>query len=70
MKNIFRYLSLVVAIFSLTFVACNDEPNVDEPQKEYALELTSETTMQFPAEGGEDVIEWVLNEVVRSSAPQ
>lgn len=67
MKNIFRYLSLVVAIFSLTFVACNDEPNVEEPQKEYAIELTSETTMQFPAEGGEGVIEWVLNEVTRTS---
>ena len=68
MKNIFRYLSLVVAIFSLTFVACNDEPNVDEPQKEYALELTSETTMQFPAEGGEGVIEWTIKEVTRSTA--
>ena len=68
MKNIFRYLSLVVAIFSLTFVACNDEPNVDEPQKEYALELTSQTTMQFPAEGGEGVIEWTIKEVTRSTA--
>ena len=69
MKKFFSAFLLMAAVaFSVsTFVACNDEPNVDEPQKEYALELTSETTMQFPAEGGEGVIEWVLNEVTRTS---
>lgn len=67
MKNIFRCMSLLVAIFSLALVACNDEPSVENPQKEYAFELTSEATMEFGAEGGEGLIEWRLNEVTRNS---
>lgn len=67
MKNIFRYLSLVVAIFSLTLVACNDEPAPEQPKKEYALVISSPATMEFAAEGGEGLIEWALNEVTRNS---
>ena len=67
MKNIFRYLSLVVAIFSLTLVACNDEPAPEQPKKEYTLVISSPATMEFAAEGGEGLIEWALNEVTRNS---
>ena len=66
MKNIFRYLSLVVAIFSLTLVACNDEPAPEQPKKEYALEITSDAVMEFTAEGGASKIVWALNEVTRN----
>ena len=52
----------------MAFVACEpDKPEPQETPKEYALEITSEATMEFPAEGGEGVIEWALNEVTRTS---
>ena len=55
----------VLAVVAMAFVACESDKPVDKPEKEYALELKSETTMEFPAEGGEGVIEWALNEVTR-----
>ncbi len=58
-------MGVVLAIAAMAFVACEpDKPTNDTP-KEYAFELKSETTMEFPAEGGEGVIEWALNEVTR-----
>ena len=66
--RIFNYLKqfAVLAIVAMAFVACEPDKPTDKPVKEYALEVTSETTMQFPAEGGEGVIEWALNEVTRA----
>ena len=67
--RIFNYFKLFVAlaVVAMAFVACEpDKPTNDTP-KEYALEITSEATMEFPAEGGEGVIEWALNEVTRTS---
>ena len=58
-------MGAVLAVAAMTFVACEPDNPADKPAKEYALELKSETTMEFPAEGGEGVIEWVLNEVTR-----
>ena len=58
-------MGAVLAIAAMTFVACEPDNPADKPAKEYAFELKSETTMQFPAEGGEGVIEWALNEVTR-----
>ena len=58
-------MGAVLAIAAMAFVACEPDKPVDEPVKEYALEVKSETTMEFPAEGGEGVIEWALNEVTR-----
>lgn len=40
----------------LAFVACNDP---EEPTAQPVLTLTSEATMQFPAEGGEGVITYI-----------
>lgn len=54
-----------LAVVAMAFVAC--EPDTPETPKEYTLEVTSETTMEFPAEGGEGVIAWKLNEVTRNS---
>ena len=54
-----------LAVVAMAFVAC--EPDTPETPKEYALEVTSETTMEFPAEGGEGVIAWKLNEVTRNN---
>ena len=54
-----------LAVVAMAFVAC--EPDTPETPKEYALEVTSETTMEFPAEGGEGLIEWTLNEVTRNN---
>lgn len=54
-----------LAVVVLAFVAC--QPDTPETPKEYALEVTSETTMEFPAEGGEGLIEWTLNEVTRNN---
>lgn len=54
-----------LAVVVMAFVAC--EPDTPETPKEYALEVTSETTMEFPAEGGEGLIEWTLNEVTRNN---
>ncbi len=58
-------MGAVLAIAAMTFVACEPDNPADNPAKEYAFELKSETTMEFPAEGGEGVIEWALNEVTR-----
>ena len=44
-----------LAVVAMAFVAC--QPDTPETPKEYALEVTSETTMEFPAEGGEGVID-------------
>ena len=65
--RIFNYLKqfAVLAVVAMAFVACEPAKPTDKPAKEYALEVKSETTMEFPAEGGEGVIEWVLNEVTR-----
>ena len=54
-----------LAVVVMAFVAC--QPDTPETPKEYALEVTSETTMEFPAEGGEGLIEWTLNEVTRNN---
>ena len=54
-----------LAVVAMAFVAC--EPDTPETPKEYALEVTSETTIEFPAEGGEGLIEWTLNEVTRNN---
>lgn len=54
-----------LAVVAMAFVAC--EPDTPETPKEYTLEVTSETTMEFPAEGGEGLIEWTLNEVTRNN---
>ena len=58
-------MGAVLAVAAMAFVACEPDKPADKPAKEYAFELMSETTMEFPAEGGEGVIEWVLNEVTR-----
>ena len=58
-------MGAVLAVAAMTFVACEPDKPEDKPAKEYAFELKSETTMEFPAEGGEGVIEWALNEVTR-----
>ena len=55
----------VLAVVAMAFVASEPDNPTDTPAKEYALEVKSETTMEFPAEGGEGVIEWALNEVTR-----
>ena len=60
-------MGVVFAVAAMAFVACEpDSPTNDNP-KEYAFELKSEANMEFPAEGGEGIIEWVLNEVTRNS---
>ena len=58
-------MGAVLAVAAMAFVACEPDKPEDKPAKEYAFELKSETTMEFPAEGGEGVIEWALNEVTR-----
>ncbi len=65
--RIFNYMKkfAALAVVAMAFVAC--EPDTPETPKEYTLEVTSETTMEFPAEGGEGVIAWKLNEVTRNS---
>lgn len=60
-------MGVVFAVAAMAFVACEpDSPTNDNP-KEYAFELKSEANMEFPAEGGEGIIEWALNEVTRNS---
>ncbi|MBQ1174289.1 MAG: BACON domain-containing protein [Alistipes sp.] len=70
--RIFNYLKqfAVLAVVAMVFVACEPDKPTDKPAKEYALEVKSETTMEFPAEGGEGVIEWALNEVTRAVIEQ
>ena len=65
--RIFNYMKkfAALAVVVMAFMAC--QPDTPETPKEYALEVTSETTMEFPAEGGEGLIEWTLNEVTRNN---
>ena len=65
MKLTKLFLCSVLAICAMAFVAC--EPDTPSTPKEYALELTSDAVMEFPAEGGEGNIAWKLNEVTRYS---
>ena len=71
MKLAKLFLTAMLAICTMAFVACEnnapDTPNTPDTPKEYALELTSDAVMEFPAEGGEGLIAWKLNEVTRSS---
>ena len=68
MKLTKLFIGAVLAIAAVAFVACQpDKPETPNTPKEYALEITSEATMEFPAEGGEGLIEWKLNEVTRTS---
>ncbi|MBQ2142717.1 MAG: BACON domain-containing protein, partial [Alistipes sp.] len=60
-------MGAVLAVAAMTFVACEPDKPEDKPAKEYAFELKSEATLEFPAEGGEGVIEWALNEVTRNN---
>lgn len=59
-------MGVVFAVAAMAFVACEPDKPTDKPAKEYALEIASEKTMEFPAEGGEGLIEWALNEVTRN----
>ena len=65
--RIFNYMKkfAALAVVVMAFVAC--QPDTPETPKEYTLEVTSETTMEFSAEGGEGLIEWTLNEVTRNN---
>ena len=67
MKLAKLFMGAMLAIVAMAFVACEPDNPTDKPAKEYAFELKSETSMEFPAEGGEGVIEWALNEVTRTS---
>ena len=68
MKLTKLFIGAVLAIAAVAFMACQpDKPETPNTPKEYALEITSEATMEFPAEGGEGLIEWTLNEVTRTS---
>ena len=65
--RILNYFKLIaaLAVMGLVVVAC--QPDTPDTKKEYALEITSETTMEFPAEGGDGVIAWTFNEVTRNT---
>ena len=65
MKLTKLFFCAILAVCAMVFVAC--EPDTPNTPKEYALELTSDTVMEFPAEGGEGNIAWKLNEVTRYS---
>ena len=60
-------MGAALSVVAVAFVACEPDSPTNDTPKEYAFELKSETTMEFPAEGGEGVIEWTLNEVTRTS---
>ena len=58
-----------IAMLAVAFVACNKYNNNTPPKpKEYTFFLDSFAVMEFPAEGGEGVIEWSLREDTRSSS--
>jgi hypothetical protein len=64
-------MGVVFAVAAMAFVACdNDTPTPPVENKEYALVVTSDAVMEFPAEGGEGAIEWTLNEVTRFSSTE
>ncbi len=65
--RIFNYMKrfAALAVMVMAFVAC--QPDTPETPKEYTLEVTSEKIMEFPAEGGDGVIAWALNEVTRNN---
>ena len=65
MKLTKLFFCVILAVCAMAFVAC--EPDTPNTPKEYALELTSDAVMEFPAEGGEGNIAWKLNEVTRYS---
>lgn len=62
-----KHLLYLLLALPLAFVACND-PEEPAPEKEAVLTLTSEATMNFPAEGGEGVITYIgeIKEVTRN----
>ena len=64
--RIYNYMKkfAALAVVVMAFVAC--QPDTSETKKEYVLEVTSGTTMEFTAEGGEGVIAWTFNEETRN----
>lgn len=65
MKLTKLFMGVVVAVAAMAFAAC--QPDTPETPKDYTLEVTSEKTMEFPAEGGDGVIAWTFNEVTRNN---
>lgn len=63
MKKLF-YLLLCLP---LAFAACTEPDTPGVENKEYDLKVTSETTLNFEAEGGEGVIAYTLEEKTRFS---
>lgn len=63
MKKLF-YLLLCLP---LAFAACTEPDTPGVENKEYNLKVTSETTLNFEAEGGEGVITYTLEEKTRFS---
>lgn len=69
MRRVFTF----VALLSVLFIACETDNGGDnmpagkpEDAKEYALTLTSQTVMEFSAEGGKGEIGYALTEVTRA----
>ena len=56
MKLTKLFFCAILAVCAMAFVAC--ESDTPSTPKEYALELTSDAVMEFPAEGGEGNISW------------
>ena len=62
-----RFFTLFFAL-PLLFVACNKQ--TETPGQESVLELTSEATMEFEAEGGTGEITYILTKSVADSESQ